>query len=281
MMRNIRSYIMISIGLFMFVFAWTAFLIPSGIIGGGVSGISSIIYFATGIPVGVTSLALNGILVVIAIRVLGANYGISTIYGIAFSGGLFIILQQVITAPLVNDPFMCAMIGGMLSGFGVGLAFSNGGNSGGTDIIALIVSNYYNISPGRVIIYIDVLIIASSYLLFHSIEKIVYGYVVMGLFGYTVDMAIEGSKQTYQILVFSKKHKEIADKIGNELGRGITFLQASGWYTGMKQEVLLVIAHKRDRQRIVRIIHDIDSEAFTSLSKANAVYGKNFDRLKI
>lgn len=279
--QHIKSYVMITLGLLIFAFGWTAFLIPAGIVGGGVTGISSLIFFSTGLPVGIVNLVINGILVLIAMKILGAKFGINTVFGILMSSIFFILLQHYIKQPLVDDPFMCALIGAMLSGLGVGIAFSNGGNSGGTDIVALLVTNYYNISPGRVIIYIDIAIIASSYLLFHSIEKIVFGYVVMGVFGYTLDMVIEGSKQSYQIMVFSKNNEEVANRIGNEIQRGVTLIKGIGWYTKNEQNVLLVIAQKTDKQAIMKIIKECDDNAFISIAKVSGVFGKNFDRIKI
>ncbi len=283
--RNIfeflKSYFLISLGLFVYVFSWSAFLIPSGLIGGGVSGISALIFFSTGIPIGVLNLMLNAVLVLVAIRILGAKFGINTIYGIVFGAVMFLVLQPLFTKPLVDDPFMCAMIGGILSGFGIGMAFSNGGNSGGTDIIALIITNYRNISPGRIIIYLDILIVASSFLVFGSIEKIVYGYVVMGVFGYTLDIVIEGSKQSYQIMIFSKSNEEIASRIGNEVNRGVTFMKGKGWYTQSDQDVLMVIAQKHDKQKIMKIIRESDKEAFLTVAKVSGVFGKNFDKIKI
>lgn len=276
-----KSYFMISLGLFIFAFGWSAFLIPSGIVGGGVSGISSLIFFSTGLPVGVVSLIINAVFLLVALKLLGAKFGVNTVFGILLSSAFFIILPQIIQKPLVDDPFMCALIGGMLSGLGVGIAFSNGGNSGGTDIVALIITNYYNISPGRVIIYIDILIIASSYLVFGSIEKIVYGYVVMGVFGYTLDAVIEGNKQSYQMMIFSKNNAEIADRIGTEIHRGVTLLKGKGWYTKQDQDVLMVIAQKNDKNDIMRIIKECDDSAFISIAKVSGVFGRNFDRIKI
>lgn len=280
-MQLIKTYFMISIGLLLSSFGWTAFLIPSGIIGGGVTGISSLIFYSTGLPVGVVSLIINAVFVLVALRILGAKFGISTIIGIVLSSVFFITLQYYIKQPLVDDPFMCALIGAMLSGLGVGIAFSNGGNSGGTDIVALVVTNYYNISPGRVIIYLDIVIIACSYLVFQSVEKIVYGYVVMGVFGYTLDMVLEGNKQSYQIMVFSKNNNEIADRIGNEIHRGVTMLDGKGWYSKNEQSVLLVIAQKNDKQGIVKIIKECDGNAFISIAKVSGVFGRNFEQIKI
>ena len=189
--KTIMSYVLITLGIFMYTFAWSAFLIPSQIIGGGVSGISSIIFFITGerIPVGITSLVINTLLFLVALKVLGAKFGLNTIYGILVSSGFFILLQQVIGIQNLLDitkfdPFMCAIIGGGLAGAGIGLAFSMGGNSGGTDIIALILNKYYNISPGKVIMYLDIVIIGCSFFVSGSIENVVYGYVQMGVMTY-------------------------------------------------------------------------------------------------
>ncbi|MDD4576712.1 MAG: YitT family protein [Bacteroidales bacterium] len=278
---EIRNYVIIVFGLACYVFSWSAFLIPSDLIGGGISGVSTLIYFVTGIPVGILNFIFNAILVLIAMRILGAKFGINTIFGIIVGALLFLVLQPLFTVPLVNDPFMCALIGGMLSGFGIGIVFTHGGNSGGTDIIALIVTNYRNISPGKVIIICDVVIVAASYLIFQSIEKIVYGYVIMGVFGYTLDIVLEGAKQSYQIIVFSKNNDVIADRIGNELNRGVTFLKGKGWYTKEDQDVLLVIAQKHDKQKIMEIINDSDDKAFLSVAKVSGVFGRNFDRIRL
>jgi len=155
--KFIKPYVVITFGLLLYVTAWTTFLIPSGMTGGGVSGIGALVYFATGIPVGLTYFVINIFLVGLAIKVLGANFGVKTIFGIIMASILFSVLQKLITRPLFDDKFMSAIIGGMLSGVGIGITFTQGGSSGGTDIIAMIVSKYRNISPGRTILFCDVL----------------------------------------------------------------------------------------------------------------------------
>ncbi len=286
--KTIMSYILITLGIFMYTFAWSVFLIPSQIIGGGVSGVSSIIYFLSGefIPVGVMNLIINAFLVLIALKILGAQFGLNTIYGILVSAGFFIFLQQGIKIQnLIDinkfDPFMCSVIGGGLSGAGIGLAFSMGGNSGGTDIIALIVNKYHNISPGKVIMYLDVVIIGCSFFVSGEIEKVVFGYIQMGVMTYVLDLVIDGSRQSYQIMVFSKNTEEIANRIGKEVGRGVTLLNGWGWFTKQDQKVLLVIARKVDKQAIMHIIEGLDSKAFISVAKVQGVYGTNFDKLKL
>ena len=286
--KTIMSYIVITFGIFLYTFGWSAFLIPSQIIGGGVSGMSSIIFFISGesIPVGITNLVINAILFLIALKLLGAKFGLNTIYDILVSSGFFILLQQGIEIQNLLDitkfdPFMCAIIGGGLAGAGIGLAFTMGGNSGGTDIVALIINKYYNISPGKVIMYLDIVIIGCSFFVSHEIENVVYGYVQMAVMTYALDLVIDGSKQSYQIMVFSQFTKDIADRIGNEVGRGVTLLNGWGWFSKSDQKVLLVIARKVDKQLIMEIIQNTDPKAFISVAKVQGVYGKNFEKLKL
>ncbi len=277
----IRPYINITFGLVVFAFGWTAFIIPSNIMGGGVAGMGALVYFATGIPVGYTSLAINGILILVALKLLGAKFGINTIYGILVSSISFIILQKIFTEPLVKEQFMAALIGGGLGGVGIGIAFSNGGNSGGTDIIALIINKYKNISPGRIFVYIDIIVIASNWFIFHSVEKIVYGYVVMGVGAYAVDLWLNGSRQSYQIMIYSNFTPVIAERISKEVGRGVTCLKGFGWYSKRDIEVIMVIARKHDKQNILKITKETDPKAFISIAKTMGVFGQNFEDIKI
>jgi len=277
----IKPYLYITTGLFIFAFGWTAFLIPSELIGGGISGLGTLIYFSTGFPVGYTTLLVNIVLVIIAMRILGARFGINTIYGIIISSIFFIVLQELIKQPLVNDEFMAALIGGGLSGVGVGIAFSHGGNAGGTDIIALIINKYRNISPGRVFLYIDMVVIASSWFLFHSIEKIVYGYVVMAVSSYSVDLILNGSRQSFQIMIYSRFSKIIAERISTEVQRGVSCVKGYGWFSKRDIDVVMVIARKQDKQRILAISKETDDEAFISVAKVMGVFGQNFEDIKL
>lgn len=284
--KIILQYSMIVVGVLIYTFAWSVFLIPQQIIAGGVAGIASIIYIGTGIPVGLSNLAINIILLLIGIKTLGAKFGLNTIIGILIASFSFILWQQVIHIDKIIDatqfePFMCAIIGAGLCGVGIGTTFNNGGNSGGTDIIALIITKYRNISAGTVILYIDIFIILSAIILpSMTITNIVYGYVVMFVFTYVLDLTIEGNKQSYQIMVFSSKGEEIADAIGSGLKRGVTIIDAHGWYTKKEQKVVMVIARKQDKVQIMRLIKSIDPEAFISVDKVQGVFGKNFETLR-
>ena len=284
----IISYLVITLGILIYTFGWAAVMLPAKIVGGGVSGISSVLYYALGlhIPIGVMNLVINAVLVLIGFKVLGSKFGANTIYGIVMSSLCFILWQQVLHVETLFDVsqfggFMCAIIGGALCGGGIGMTFAMGGNSGGTDIIALILSKFYNISPGKVIMYLDIFIIGSSFFVSHKLENVVFGYIVMVTMTYVLDMVLDGNKQSYQILVFSQKNKEIGEAITSEVGRGATLLDAEVCYSHQELKVLIVMVHKTDKPHVMQIIHRIDGNAFISVSKAQGVYGKNFEKLKL
>lgn len=291
--HEIASYVLITVGILIYTFAWSAFMLPAKIVGGGVSGISSVLNIAAGIPlpIGVLNFIINGILLAIGFKVLGPKFGANTIFGIVMSSLCFILWQQVLhvenlfsdpaTGVIQFEPFMCAIIGGALCGGGIGLTFIKGGNSGGTDIIALILTKFYNISPGKVIMYLDFFIIGSSFFVSHLLPNVIYGYIVMVTMTYVLDMVLDGNKQSYQIMVFSQKNEEIGDTVSREVGRGATLLDAQGCYTKQGQKVLLMMVHRTDKAHVMQIIHRIDQNAFVSVSKAQGVYGKNFEKLKI
>ena len=286
------SYVVITLGLMTYTFAWSAFMLPAQIVGGGVSGLSAILHYAVGIriPIGILNLVFNGILVAVGFKRLGSKFGANTLYGIAMSSVFFIMWQQGLhvenlfmnpDGTMQFDPFMCAIIGGALCGLGIGLSFIMGGNTGGTDIIALIVTKHYNISPGRVIMLLDIVIVGCSYFVSGKLGNVVYGYVTMGVMTYVLDMVLDGNKQSYQIMVFSLRNDEIAEAVTREVGRGATLLDAEGSYTKQHQKVLLMMVHRTDKSHVMQIIHRIDENAFISVNKAQGVYGKNFEKLKL
>lgn len=279
-LKVLRTYLIIAFGLFINALGWTAFLIPMEITGGGVTGASTILFFATGIPVGISFLVINLFLIAIAIRILGASFGLKTVIGVVLLSVFLSGLQEVITEPFVHDAFMATVIGGILAGAGVGIVFTQGGSTGGTDIIAMIINKYRNISPGRIILYFDILIISSSYLVFQSIEKMVYGYVNMAIVVYVIDLILSGAKQSYQVFIFSQHHEKIAEKIAAELNRGITILDGQGWYTKQATKIIMVLVRKHETSHLMRIVKEIDPSAFMSMNTAMGVYGQGFEKIR-
>lgn len=281
--NEIREYLFIAFGLFLYAGAWKAFLLPHQITGGGVTGIGAILYYATGLPISVTYFAINFVLLAIAVKSIGWLFSLRTIYGVAIITIFFAVLPQATPGTFVeaSDDFMACVIGGLLSGAGIGVVFLSNGSSGGTDIIAKVVNKYRNITLGRILLYCDVLIICSSYFFkFGSIETIVYGLTAMAITTLTVDMVINGVRQSVQFFIFSKEYEQIATRINIEVHRGVTILEGMGWYSKEPVKVITVIARKNESIKIFRIVKEIDPNAFISQSSAIGVYGEGFDVIK-
>lgn len=280
-LKEIKSYLFITLGLAIFVVGWSAFLTSFEVTGGGVAGIASILFFATKIPIGLTTFVLNAILIAIAWRILGTRFCVNSLVCTIILSILFSVAQSIFTKPLVDDMFMSVIIGSCLSALGVGIALNWGGNTGGLDIIALMIGKYRNISYGHVNFAANIFIVGSSFFIVHDLSKLVYSFVVLFVYMFVADYVIDGYRQTYQFMVFSKKNEEIADRINKELHRGATFLKGYGSYNRQEQNVLLIVAHRTDKVRITRIIKETDRDAFITITKTSSVFGKNFDTLKL
>ena len=296
--RTIKEYSLITLGILIYTCGWTIFLTPNNMFGGGVSGISAIIQFATGIKMGYTYFVINAILLLISLFIIGPSFGIKTVYAIFLASFCLNIEQSIIPAQFIHDfalsngKLMCAIIGGSMAGLGIGMSISQGGSSGGTDIIALIITKYRNISPGKVILLIDVFIIASSLLVpsitsdgqqLPFVDKFitaVYGMIIVTVCGNIADIYLAGSKQSVQLFILSHKYEEIADMIGRDFHRGVTVLDGKGWYTKQESSVLMVITRKSDVNILLRAIKAIDPDVFLSISSVRGVYGRGFDSIK-
>ena len=276
----IRTYGIITFGLIIYSISWTSFLLPNQITGGGISGLAALIYYATGFPIGISVLIFNSFLVAISMKIIGFNFGLKTIFGVVTMAFFLSLFQWLIKGPVVTDRFMASVIGGILGGLGIGIVFTQGGSSGGTDIIAMLINKYKNYSPGRIILYCDVIIITSSYLIFHSLEIIVYGYVTMVVSSYVIDNVLAGSRQSFQVFIFSKQQEKIADRIATELKRGVTILDGQGWYSKQPMKVLMILVRKDESTQLLRIVKQEDPNAFISMGSVMGVYGKGFEKIK-
>lgn len=279
-----HEYLMIAIGLLMYSSAWKGFLLPHQITGGGATGIGAIVQYGTGFPIAATYGIINVVLLAISLWKLGLQFSLRSIYGV---GCLTLFLAILPEAPIgtfvsENEPFMACVLGGILAGTGMGIMFLNNGSSGGTDIIAKIVNKYRNITLGRALLYCDILIISSSYLLPEgSIEKVVYGLTTMTITTFTLDMVVNGVRQSVQFFIFSARYEEIANAINIEVRRGVTILDGTGWYSKKPVKVITVLARKNESAKIFKIVKSIDPNAFVSQSSAIGVYGQGFDVMKV
>lgn len=281
--REMRDYLMIALGMIMYGIGWTVFLLPNDITTGGVPGIASLVYFATGLPVQYVYFGINFLLLLLAIRILGWKFSIKTIFAVFTLTSFLPIIQQLTDGVhLLNDqPFMACVIGASFCGGGIGIAFSSNGSTGGTDIIAAIVNKYKDVSLGRMIMICDVFIISSCYFIFHDWRRVIFGFVTLFIIGVVLDWIINSARQSVQFFIFSKKYDEIADRIIKDADRGVTVLDGTGWYSKNNVKVLVVLAKKRQSLEIFRLVKRIDPNAFISQSSVIGVYGEGFDKLKV
>lgn len=303
-LAEVKAYVIITFGLLLYTLGWIVFLIPNNMVGGGVTGISAILLYAFNIPVSASFFVINLVLLLIALKVLGKAFGAKTVYAIIIASIFYEVVPPLIPDVFIqeiaisNGKLLCAIFGGVCAGLGIGISFSQGGSTGGTDIVALMIVKYRNVSAGRVILLLDIFIIVSSLLLppnevvdasgavvgveswGERFATILYGYILIGACSYSVDMFISGTKQSLQIFIFSKKYAELADAITSQTGRGVTLIDGEGWYTKQKSKVVMVIMRKDDMSFLYRMIREIDKDAFLSVASVSGVYGKGFDEIK-
>lgn len=308
----VNEYVLLTLGVLSYALGWSIFLLPHNLVGGGVSGFASILYYATGIPMSVTYLVLNVILLIVGTKILGKGFGFKTIYAIGMTALMLQLMPSILPPEIVeglsfdNSKLICTCLGGLIAGVGIGLSISQGGSTGGTDIVALLWCNFRPASPGRVILLIDVVIILSS-LLFPSyvdqqvtdavtgqvstvtvalpfVDKllvVIYGLIQVAVSGFAVDFYLSGAKQSVQAFIFTKKSKEMADAIVFDMKRGVTMIPAKGWYTKEDRDVLMVVTRKADLNLLLRYVKSIDPDAFLSISTVMGVYGQGFDAIKV
>ena len=278
------DYFLMTVGSLIFCMAWTSFVIPNGLASGGLTGLCTIIQYATGgaVPIGWTYPIVNIGLLLLGFLTLGKGCGIKTIYVIALTSVLFEVLPMFPGLHvMMEEKLLVALVGAAMESVGLGLVLLRGGSSGGTDIIAMMINKYWPVSPGRVYLITDLVII--SCLLFvpgKGLVDMIYAYVMMLGFSFGVDFVLLGNKSSVQILVFSSKYEEIANHIIYEVHRGVTALQSVGWYSQKDSKVLLIVARKHQMNEVVNEIKAIDKQAFISVSTAMSVFGEGFEEVK-
>lgn len=296
----VKEYLLISMGLTLYALGWALFLTPNSMLGGGVTGFSALLQYATGglIPLSVTYFVMNILLLIIGTKILGTGFGAKTIYAIIMTSVMLELTQRYIPVEFTTyfssqGEIVCAVLGGIMAGVGIGISMSQGGSTGGTDIIALVWCKFKPASPGKIILIIDVVIILSSLLLpikdasgallepAPKLVLVIFGLMQVAVCGYAIDMYISGSKQSVQVFIFTKKVQEMADAIAFDMKRGVTVLPAKGWYSKEDKEVIMVVTRKSDLNLLLRYVKSIDSEAFLSVSSVMGVYGQGFDTIKV
>lgn len=287
-LRETKSYIVITLGLICYAFAWTGILAPAGVMGGGASGVGMLVYYMTGgpdggIPIGTAFFFFNLILLVVGVMTIGFKFGAKTIYAILMLS-LFLRLGQACIPPdvlgLASEKLLSSILGGAMCAIGIAIGFTQGGSTGGTDIVAMILNKYFRISLGRTIIFCDMIIVGCAYFISRDITAVIYGYITVGVVGYSIDLIMSGNKQTVQLMIMTKKYKEIADAITSATPRGVTLLKSVGWYTKSEGYVLMSYCRRNEVALMHNIIKTVDPDAFVTNTSVTGIYGKGFDELK-
>lgn len=305
--KAVKEHLIIVLGLLLYAISWNVFIFPHQMAGGGATGICAIIMYATqgllpdgvqhffqdtlgmasvggGIPISLSYFILNGVLLVVSVKEFGWKVSLRSILGVlVLSMWLWVpfrdIYENIAGKPLpIFDPFMSAILAGIFCGFGLALVFVNNGTSGGTDILAKVINKHRPVPLGRALLLCDVVVIsASGFLPGAGLDRIVYGLIIMVVLSSTIDVYINGLRQSVQFFIFSPKYAEIADAITRQADRGVTLLDGQGWYSKQPVKVVTVMARKTESTQIFSIVKEIDPKAFISQSAALGVYGEGFD----
>ncbi|MBQ8969636.1 MAG: YitT family protein [Bacteroidaceae bacterium] len=287
----IFSYLKIFIGLVIFSIGYTCFMLPYQIMSGGVAGISALIYYATGFHAGYSFFLINVVLILMAWYTLGWRFCVRTIIATVVVSFLIDYIQAALTEigpngkeylkHLVGDQvFMACVIGAMVEGVGLAIVFLAGGSTGGTDIVALTVNKYRDISLGRAMLFVDVFVVSLSYLIFRDIERLVACYITLFISINVIDYVVNGARQSVQFTIISERYAEIAQAVNDKVDRGVTVLHGEGWYSKEGRNVLLIMAKKQESRLIFQLIRIIDPKAFVTMSNVEGVFGEGFDKIK-
>ena len=296
-LNEARDYFFIALGLLLYTIAFTVFLMPYQIVAGGVTGLAAIIYYATGFHLENTYIIINGILLMVALKILGFKFMMKTIFAIFTLYFMLLFAQEILPKQENGLPFklmgegqdfMSMIIGCVITGIALATVFMNNGSTGGTDIIAASVNKFHpNVTLGNVLIAADFCIIGSCMFFpqfgdyMERAHKVMFGFCVMTMENYVLDYVMNARRQSVQFFIFSSKWQEIANAIGTEMNHGVTILDGHGWYTGHQMKVLCILARKNESVNMFRLIKMIDPRAFVSQSSVIGVYGEGFDEMRV
>ena len=306
MTRTVFEYIAIIIGIAPMALMVNWVLLPHAFVGGGLTGICSAIYYVTdglfpslfpeyhgAIPVWLTTFVFNTILLLIAGLTVGWRFTIRTMVGVA-AITLWYRVIPILPEPIIADPWVGAIIGGFVFGLSLGCVLAANGSSGGTDIVAMIVNHYRNISLGNIMLACDVLIIASAFFLplpasmqvegtnptYLQIKRVLYGVSMTISYTLAVDWIMSRLHRSVHFLIYSSKYDEIATAINTTVNRGVTVLDGTGWYSKQPVKVISVLVRKPESSLVFSLVHDIDPNALVSIADVGGVFGLGFDKIK-
>ena len=287
---TVWEYITLTLACFVFALAWESFMIPNGMSAGGMMGLCTVLQYATGgaIPAQYSYIAINAVLIIVAVMAMGIGFGFKTIWCIVVSS---VAMDLVSRFPMLHaipgsfffmeERLLIPVVAGVFEAVGLGLVLRYGGSTGGTDIIAVMVNKYWPVSLSTVFLVSDVVICAL--LLFlpeKNFSDMCYGLTEVVIFSMVIDLVVGGKRTSYQLLVFSEHYDKIADHIIYKMDRGVTVLKAIGWYTKQEKDVLLLLMRRNEVPELSKKIKELDSSAFMTVNPVGGVYGEGFEEIK-
>lgn len=287
---KISDYLWMTFGVALFAFAWEAFMIPNNFSSGGLTGLCTVLQYATGgaIKVSASYAVINVVLITLSIFIFGSKFGIKTIFCIAVSTFFFWLFPQwdiVKSLPghfmYIPETLLIPVIAGLLEGTGLAIVFIKGGSTGGSDIIFLSANKYLPISPGKAAMVLDTIIIMTILLLPGRVfADLIYGLLMMIASCLTIDFWVLGRQSTAKVLIFSERYAEIADYVVKVMDRGVTAIKTIGWYTKQEHQLLLLLVRRSELSEVTEKVKEIDPNAFMSVSPTSSVFGEGFDSVK-
>ncbi|MFS9008825.1 YitT family protein [Streptococcus infantis] len=281
MLRHTKSILTIIFGAAIYAFGLTYFVVPHHLFEGGATGITLITYYLFNIPISVMNLIINIPLFILAWKIFGAKTLYSSLLGtISLSIWLAIFDKIPLNFNLEGDLVIVALVAGVLLGLGLGIIFNAGGTTGGTDIVARILNKYTNISVGKLLFALDFLILMLILIIFQDLRLVTYTLLFDFIVSRVIDLIGEGGYAGKGFMIITQKPMEVADKINEELGRGITFISGQGYYSQKDLKIIYCIVARNEMIKMKELIHTIDPKAFITITEAHEILGEGFTFVK-
>ena len=302
----IREYLTIFLALCPFAMCVNWIFVPHNVVSGGLTGICSILYYATegffpntfpeyggALPIWLTSLVINIILLLAASLTVGWRFCLRTLFGAASLSFWYRVIPIRQTA-IIEDPMMGCIVGGLFFGLCLGVVMLANGSSGGTDIIAMIVNKYRDVSLGTAMVICDIIIILCSWFLpipeslqgvvesvtDYKVRRVICGLSMAVCYSFSLDWLVRRRRHAVRFMIVSPKYREIAEAINQKVNRGVTILNGEGWFSKQDVHAIYVLARVDESQMVYRLVFQIDPDAMVTESDATVVYGRGFDRYK-
>ena len=290
--KAIKEYSLMTFGMLLYSFGWIGCILPVDGTGGGAAGLSLVLCKLTemigaqfgveiSIQIGTMVFLINAILLLFAGFIVGWNFGVKTIYSVLVISVGMNVWEELLPAGnfLQLDPLIALILGGIMAGIGIAICFMQGGSTGGTDIVAMIINKYHTVAYGKILIYSDAVIIGSSLLVGYHFTTVIYGYIMTVVVGYTVDMIMAGNQQSSQLMIITHDYEKMANSVTQYIHRGVTLIDSQGWYSKEESKIVMVVCRKREMTMLLRYIKTIDPDAFITVGSVMGVYGKGFEQL--